>query len=394
MSKGGKRTLVIVGAKDEEVALRKQIGELADVVGVEADPHRGLATIEEHGPNVALLFIDHDPSRMLDLARQVSAVNGCVPIVVSCSKNPDSILVAMRAGARDFAYLDDASNDVRRAILDLGVSLSESGGGGPGGRRGKVITVFSAKGGSGATIVASNLAGALRKQFGDEEARVVLLDFNLEMGDVTVFLDMTSRYSFHELLANMHRLDADLLYGSLATHTSGLRVISQTDHLEDGRDLSSDDAARILAFLRVHFDFIVIDGVRDFRELALLALDKADTILLVMTQDIPALKNANRCLRIFKRLGYSDDRVKLVLNRYRRVGQLTPDSIGDALGRKVAITIANDFPEVIRSVNEGKLLVDAAPSSSVSKDIVELAALVHAPAAPKKRGLFALWGRG
>lgn len=393
MSKGGKRTLVIVGARDEEASLRKQIGELAEVVGVEADPNRGLATIEEHGPNIALLFLDHDPPRVLDLARQAAGVNGCVPIVVSRSKNPDSILVAMRAGARDFAFLDDSSNDVRRAILDLGVALAETGSGG--GRRGKIITVFSAKGGSGATIVASNLAGALRKQgSSDEEARVVLLDFNLEMGDVLVFLDMASRYNFHELLANMHRLDADLLYGSLAAHSSGLRVVSQTDHLEEGRDLSADDAARILAFLRQHFDFIVIDGVRDFRELGLLALDKADTILLVMTQDIPALKNANRCLRIFKRLGYTDDRVKLVLNRYRRVGQLTPDSIGDALGRKVSITIANDFPEVIRSVNEGKLLIDAAPSSSVAKDIVDLASMIHAPAAPKKKGLFALWGRG
>lgn len=390
----GKRTLVIVGAKDEESALRKQIGELAEVVGVESDPNRGLAMVEEHRANIALLFLDHDPPRILDLARQATTVQGCVPIVVSRNKNPDSILVAMRAGARDFAYLDDTSNDVRRAILDLGVTLAESAGGG-GGRRGKIITVFSAKGGSGATIVASNLAGALRKQaVNGEESRVVLLDFNLEMGDVLVFLDMASRYSFHDLLTNMHRLDADLLYGSLAAHSSGLRVVSQTDHIEEGRDLSADDAARILAFLRQHFDFIVIDGVRDFRELALLALDKADTILLVMTQDIPALKNANRCLRIFKRLGYTDDRVKLVLNRYRRVGQLTPDSIGDALGRKVSITIANDFPEVIRSVNEGKLLVDAAPSSSVAKDIVDLASMIHAPAAPKKKGLFALWGRG
>lgn len=392
MAKGGKRTLVIVGAKDEETSLRKQIGELAEVVGVEAEPSRGLAALEEHNPNVALLFLDHEPQRILELARQAAGVNGCVPIVVSRNKNPDSILIAMRAGARDFAYLDDASNDVRRAILDLGVALAESGVG-PSGRRGKVITVFSAKGGSGATIVASNLAGALRKA-GGEDSRVVLLDFNLEMGDVLVFLDMASRYSFHELLANMHRLDSELLYGSLAAHSSGLRVVSQTDHLEEGRDLSSDDAARILAFLRQHFDFIVIDGVRDFRELALLALDKADTILLVMTQDIPALKNANRCLRIFKRLGYTDDRVKLVLNRYRRVGQLTPDSIGDALGRKVSITIANDFPEVIKSVNEGKLLVDNAPSSGVAKDIVDLAAMIHAPTAPKKKGLFALWGRG
>lgn len=387
------RTIVIVGAKSEEASIRKQVGEFGQVVAAESDPGRGLAALEEHNPSIALLFVDHDPARMLELAKQASRINGLVSIMVSKSKNPDNILVAMRSGARDFAYLDEESNDVRRAVLDLGVPTGASAKGGP---RGKIITVFSAKGGSGATTIAANLAGALATHGTGEhgEAKVVLLDFNLEMGDVLVFLDMSSRYSYQELLANMHRLDADLVYSSLATHSSGLRVISQTDHLEEGRELSSDNAARILAFLRQHFDYIVIDGVRDFRELALLALDKADAILLAMTQDIPALKNANRCVRIFKRLGYADDRVKLVLNRYRASGQLTPTAIGDALGRPVWTTISNDFPAIIRSINEGKLLVESAPGSRVARDIVDIVPLLSPATAPKKKGLFALWGRG
>ena len=214
------------------------------------------------------------------------------------------------------------------------------------------------------------------------------------IGDVLVFLDVSARYSYHELLANAHRLDSELLHRSLTQHSSGVHVMSQTDYLEEGRELSSEDAAKVVAFLRRHFDFVVIDGLRDFRDISLVALDKSDTILLTMTQDIPALKNANRCLRIFKRLGYSDDRVRLVLNRYRRVGQLTPDSIGDALGRKVSITIANDFPIAIKSVNEGKLLVNSVPSSAIAKDIVSLVSLFRTAAAPKRKSLFGRWGKG
>lgn len=386
------RTIAIIGARDEEASIRKQVGELGEIVAVEADPTRGLAALEEHGPQIALLFVDHDPTRMLEIAKQASGISGLVSIMVSKSKNPDNILVAMRSGAKDFAYLDEESNDVRRSIMDLGVTAGPVQASGP---RGKILTVFSAKGGSGATAIAANLAGALAKHAltdAGEPAKVCLLDFNLEMGDVLVFLDMSSRYSYQELLANMHRLDAELLYSSLATHSSGLRVISQTDHLEEGRELSAEDAARVLAFLRQHFDYVVIDGVRDFRELALLALDKADYILLAMTQDIPALKNANRCVRIFKRLGYTDDRVKLVLNRYRASGQLTPDAIGDALGRPVWATISNDFPAIIRSINEGKLLVESAPTSRVARDIVDIVPLFSATSAPKKKGLFGRWG--
>jgi pilus assembly protein CpaE len=386
-----KPTVVLIGAREEAATVRSHLAEDAQLLVSEPEPALGLAAVEERKPDLAFLFLDHDPEAILGLAKQVSALGACTVVVVSRDKNPDNILVAMRSGARDFAYLDEGGEDLRRTIRDLGVVERQAGGE----ARGKIVTVFGAKGGSGATTIAANLAGALcRHAGGDEPAKVVLIDFNLEMGDVLVCLDMTAPYSFQELLANMHRLDADLLYGSLAAHSSGVRVLSQTDHLEEGRELSTADAARILSFLRQHFDFIVIDGVRDFRELALLALDKADTVLLTMTQDIPALKNANRCLRIFKRLGYSDDRVKLVLNRFRRTGQITPDAIADALGRSVSATVSNDFPVVIKAVNEGKLVVDASPTSRVAKDIVDMVGLLHQAAAPRKRGLFSRWGRG
>jgi len=222
---------------------------------------------------------------------------------------------------------------------------------------------------------------------------VVLLDFDLEMGDVLVFLDIESRYSYLELIKNKHRLDPDLLYRSLTQHGSGLSVISQTDRLDKAEELSAGDMAEVIEFLRQHFDYIVIDGLRDFRDISLVALDRADTILLTMTQDIPALKNADRCLRIFKKLGYSDKKTQLVLNRYRASGQINLDSISDALGKRVNGTVVNDFPTVIKAINKGQLLMESSSGTQVAKDVTALVELVTEGLSYKKRKRFLLWER-
>jgi pilus assembly protein CpaE len=387
-----RKSVAILGARGDAPEIRKQLEGIATVVATQDDLAQAMSTLRTSGASVALVVLDHEPEAALALAKTAGALNGCAAIVVSRVRDPNRILSAMRSGARDFAFLDDESGDLKRALSELQRTEIVV----PAEQSGRVISVFSAKGGSGATTIASNLAGSLVAA-GDDDGKplkVVLIDFNLEMGDVLVFLDVNARYSYQELLANAHRLDPELLYRSLTQHSSGVHVMSQTDYLEEGRELSSEDAAKVIAFLRKHFDFVIIDGLRDFRDISLVALDKSDTILLTMTQDIPALKNANRCLRIFKRLGYEGDRVQLVLNRFRRSGQLTPDSISDALGRRVAATVANDFPVAIKSANEGKVLVNAAPGSAIAKDIASLVTLFRTPSAPKRRSLFSLWGKG
>jgi len=386
-----RKSVAILGARGDAPEIRKQLEGVATIVATQDDLTQAMTTLRASAANVGLVFLDHEPDAALALAKTAGGVNGCAVIVVSRLRDPDKILSAMRSGARDFAFLDEESGDLRRALGELQrPDVQPSGEQG-----GRVISVFSAKGGSGATTIASNLAGSLVVADDDgKPVKVVLIDFNLEMGDVLVFLDVNARYSYQELLANAHRLDPELLYRSLTQHSSGVHVMSQTDYLEEGRELSAEDAAKVIAFLRMHFDFVVIDGLRDFRDISLVALDKSDTILLTMTQDIPALKNANRCLRIFKRLGYEGDRVQLVLNRFRRSGQLTPDSISDALGRRVAATVANDFPTAIKSANEGKLIVNAAPSTAIAKDVAGLVSLFRAPSTTKRRSIFSLWGKG
>jgi pilus assembly protein CpaE len=380
-------TVVIIGAPErEDTLIRGQLGGMIEVISSEVDPERGLEVVRREVPNIVLLYLDAAPAAVLDTASKIAALNGCAAVIVSRDRNPDNILQAMRSGARDYAFLEDEGIDVRRVLLNLSLApgVSEEAAE----PRGMVIAVFSAKGGSGATTIAANLAGAMIPE-GSEglQGKVALLDIDLQMGDVLAFLDLSSRYTWKDLAANLHRLDEDLLYKSLTLHPSGLHVVAQSDVLEEAEEVKPASVGKVITFLRKHFDFIVIDGLRSFDELSLVALDLADRILLTLSQDIPALKNANRCLAIFRQLGYDSDKVKLVLNRYHKRGDLDLDSVADALGMPVEGTVSNDFPTAIKAVNEGSLLVDIAPRARITKDIRALMPIVRGER-PRRRGIF------
>jgi len=388
MAKGA--SIVIVGAqREEEAILREQIEDLGEILGVEPDPHKAYELIKRRAPNVVVLFLDHDPHTILQISGQLQHINGCAPMIVSRDRDPDKILQAMRSGAKDFAYLEQGNTDVRRAILNIAITPKATP---QPGERGTVVAVFSCKGGSGATTIATGLAGALLPEGGAAKGEVVLLDLDFQMGDVLIFLDIASRYTWRDLINNLHRLDEDLLHQSLTLHPCGLHVVAQSDALEEADDIEAAGVAKTIALLRRHFKYVVIDGLRDFSETALLVLDMADRILLTMTQDLPALKNANRCLTVLRDLGYGRDKLKLVLNRHQKRGQLDVDAIADALGMPVDGMVSNDFPTVIKAVNEGTLLSEAAPRARVTKDIVDLVPLVRQAEEPteqpRRRGLF------
>lgn len=375
-----KKAVVVVGTRDiETAAIRRQLDAAVDILACEPDPAAALAVIRDWRPGLVLAYMDHDREGVLDLVRQLAAAH-VDTIMLSRDRDPDTILLAMRSGARDFAYLEGEENDILRAV----VALSSAA---PATRpsRGSVVVVFSCKGGSGATTIATNMAGALLE---DEGRRVALVDLDAQLGDVLTFLDLPSRYSWSELLRNLHRLDDELVHRSLTTHVSGLRVVAQGTELDGSDAIDARSVTQTLEFLRQHYDFVIVDGLRDFSESSLAALDAADRIAVTFTQDVPALKNASRCLGIFRQLGYRSDKVKLIVNRYHKRDKLDLDTMVDALGAGIDATIANDFPAVIRAINEGVLLVKSAPHATVTEDIRALLPALELLPRVAKRGWF------
>jgi pilus assembly protein CpaE len=384
-------TVIVAATADEEQLLRRQLEGLVEICGVERDPRAALDVVRRTTASIALLCLDHYPEAVLDTSSQIARhFAHCSAVIVSRAKDPEKILLAMRAGARDFAYLDDSEADVRRAVVALR-RRSEVVQAADGAVPGRLIVVFSCKGGSGSTTIATNLAGALLPESEREPEQaaehVVVVDLDLQMGDVLVSLDLACRYSFGDMLRNLRRLDRQLLYASLTQHRSGIHVLAQSERIEDAEELTPSGVGHVLALLRRHFEYVVVDGLRDFGEQALVALDMADTVLLTVTQDVPALKNAHRCLDILRRLGYGDEKLRLVVNRQQRGGMLDLEAIADALHLPVTAAVGNDFPTVIKAVNEGTLLLRAAPRAQVTRDIRSLAAILRgAPLA--RKGLF------
>ena len=392
------RPTVLIVASSEGPILEEGLREHADVVGVETQPPRALATARTQRPDLCLVLLDEMTEPLLELTRQLASEAVSVPIAVSSNQNPDNILRAMRAGARDFAYFNTAPGTVEAAVADSLRAIRDFQRARASVRppkAGKIITVFGSKGGAGATTIAANLAHALRT-IGDnpaERPEVALVDFDTMLGDVAVVLDMKHPFGFRDLLDNMARLDADLLRGSLGKHASGFYVLSGAGSVDPMADIAAEEFDRVLAFMVPHFDYIVIDGVHDFHEMSLVALDRSDSIVCVMTQDLPALKNAHRAIKLFETLGYPQDKLHLVVNRYRNAGRLTSEAIADALQRGVSATITNDFPTMIKCMNDGELVTDKQPGSKVAKDIRAIAGIFHQVATGKRRSLFSLWSK-
>lgn len=357
------RSLVIGAIGQERAIIEQQLRDLTELVGVATDGAEGRKFATELAADVVLVNLGAHADAMMETARLLAQVDGRTVVVTARDRDPELIVRAMRAGARDFAYLEQVG-DVRRAVAALRLTKPAAPA-----HRGRLIAVFAAKGGCGGTTIATNLARALHHA----TDRTILVDADLQRGDALVFLDVTSGFGWHDLLRELPRLDDELLERSLVRHGSGLRVLAETGSVEDAEAITPVDLARALQRLLDHADHVVVDGLHDFSDGSLAVLDLADTVLLTLTQDVPALKNAARTLAVFRRLGYGPDKVKIVVNRYLKRNKLGLDTIADALGVPIDATIDNDFPTVHQAIEEGKLLVDTAPRAHVTRDVQALA---------------------
>ncbi len=368
-----KPIVLIVGAdRGSEQALRQALEGVA-TASAAGTGDRALDAFRAGTHQVVLVAL----SQGADLAfRQIEALAGLGArvVAVGAAKDPDLILGAMRAGAREFAVLGDAA-ELARAVLAQ-ARPGDSG-------LGELITVFPTRGGVGATTVAVNLAGAFVRR----GSKSCLVDLDFYLGDVPSFLDLPAACSIGDLLANRHRLDGELLDTSVVRHPSGLRVLAGSGKVEETEALRPADVVALLDLLRRHYGHLVIDGINGFDEMSLAVLDASQHIVMLLTQDVPAVRSTKRCVDLFRRLGYDGRKIKLVLNRYQRQSKISADVIAEAVGLPVAHTLSNDFASAIESINRGLMLQDLAPRSSLTRDIEALAPLIAGQNnGPERRG--------
>lgn len=342
---------------DAEAALAPVVGEL----GLRRLPPGD----SDARANLVVLSALRDEDAAFRLASVLTA--GGARVLVVGRKEPDLILRALRAGACEFVVAGD-HEELRRAVRDRFSPVDTAA-------RGAVVAVFGAKGGTGATAVATNLAGALQQGGG----RVCLVDADPNLGDVLSALDLPAGYALSDLLGDLRRLDRDLLDGSAQRHRSGIWVLAHGEDAGTTSGFGPEQLSTALAFLRGHYGQVVVDGLHGFGELSLAALDASNLLLLVTTQEVTAVRDARRCIDLFRRLGYGDEKLRLVVNRFQRQSRITVDVVAETLGVPVSATLANDYRTVSEAVAGGEIVVASAPRTQLARDLAALAALV-APA--------------
>jgi pilus assembly protein CpaE len=287
--------------------------------------------------------------------------------IISAVRNasPDLILRSMRAGAREFLRLP-IINEEFKTVLDRAAEFCSVQKEAPK-KKGRMIAVFSSKGGCGTSFLATNIAAALN-------APTMLVDLNLQAGDLPLFLGVEPKYSIADMVENRARMDDALLASYVTPHSSKLSLLAAPREADSADDIEPEHVFEALERLRESYDYVVLDPQHTFDAITLAALDQADDIMLVLTLDIPSIRSAQRALEIFDRLGYPRKKVRIVVNRWSKQIDLDLQQVERFLKEKVTGFVTSDYQMAVTSINLGQPLVQSEPSSKISVEIKRIVA--------------------
>ena len=308
---------------------------------------------------------------------QLLQIDPDVPVVLVASTLDMSVLrTALRLGYKDVV---DAPVDRPKMEAMLGLIedqaqreiLKETKT-----RIGRVITVMSPKGGAGKTMTTVNVA--LQLAMWGDPSRVVVVDADLQFGDVSISMQIDPVHTVVEASRELDELDEELLESLLSTHSSGLRILAAPLEPSLADEVSTQSIVRVLGLLKRMFDYVIVDTAPFLDEPVLSILERSDTVLLVVDMDLPSVKNAKLALDTLKLIKYPFERMMLVLNRVNSKARLDIGELEQSLELEVQAAISSD-KLVPRAVNEGEPAVSLYPRSRVAKDLRGVAMLVVDP---------------
>ena len=277
----------------------------------------------------------------------------------------EGMRMAMQAGARDFLPEPVAAEELQAALERMQLEQHADQGG-----RGKLVAVMNAKGGSGASMLACNLAHQLSVQGG----RTLLLDLDLQFGSLAHSLDVLPTHSHTDVLQQIDTLDSVALRGFCSHFSPSLHVLGgRTDELCLSQEIRLEQLDSLLKLARSTYDWVVVDLPRHIDHLTGITLEQSDRVYVVLQQSLSHLQDANRLVRILRDdLGVQSNRLQVVLNRYDKNSPFKPKDISDALRCPTLQKLPNDYAVVSESQNTGVPLELHAPRAGITLSLREL----------------------
>ena len=299
--------------------------------------------------SVFIVDISRDTKKYLDFISEVSsACPLCKIIAVSDSPSVDLIVKVMRAGAKDFLSAPVIKSELFEILNKVYNKLSD---GTDDDSKSRVITVFSNKGGIGKTSIASNLALELAKI---TKENVALVDLNFQFGDITTFLDLKPSFNISYVLENLEKMNPELLLNTLERYkNTSLYVLADPPVFKQAENITKSQISKLIQLLKNTFSYIVIDAESGFDSKTVTALDNSDLIFLVTIVNLPALRNCQRILDLFEKLGYDFDKTQIVVNRYMENDEITVEDVEKVLNKPVYWKIPNNYFTLIGAITKG-----------------------------------------
>ncbi|RLD07497.1 MAG: hypothetical protein DRI32_00755 [Chloroflexi bacterium] len=387
------RVLIVDDVAETRENVRKllQFESDVEVVGVARTGREAIDIAQEVEPDVILMDINMPDMDGIAATEAIRQKRSFVQVIIlSVQGDPNYMRRAMLAGARDFLTKPPMGDELISAIRRAGtMAHQERAKGGTASNvtssglpsipsisssQGKIVVVYAPKGGLGCTTLAVNLGIALH----NDETRAVIVDGNLQFGDVAIFINEQGKNTILDLASIVDELDPEIVGDVMIKHNaSGVHVLAAPSRPEQAEAVSGKDFLQILQYLRRLYAYVIVDTPSLLTDVVLSSIDESDIIVLVATQEIPAIKNTRLFLDLASSLGVDRERIVFAMNRYdKRIG-ITPEKIGENLKTEIAAIIPLDERIVIPSVNRGVPFILGNKTQPASRGILALAESVR-----------------
>ena len=321
-------------------------GNLNQYIGSEREVARAL---EAATSRICIVDLDANPGEAnLVIERLQAEYPDIFIFAVSGSSDTEQIISAMRNGCTDFLTKPMRQDALDTALRRVEIKQRERS---HKKKRGKVISLIGAKGGTGVTSIALHLSLSLARESG---GKCLLVDQHPALGDSSFYLGTgRHKYSFYELAGSIERLDEELLQGFVLHHDSGLDLLDSPEAVDFSAYATPAAIDHTISFLAETYQYIVIDCPPGLSDATLSTLSQSDQVAIVLTAELPAIRNSVRYTEYLAKLGMNPASIKYVLNRYSKKGPLGEERVEKTLQHPIGLRVPNSYQDVIRSINAG-----------------------------------------
>ena len=338
--------------------------ENIEVVQSFSDYSEGYKYVRENNISVVLFSVTQNKDACYKMMKKLFDL-GINVIALSEDYTTSNIIQLLRCGAKDFVSKPVISKDLLVAIVkcsqeDVKVL-----------KKSQIVSIFSNKGGVGKTAIATNLAYEFSRL---TREKVVLVDLNLPIGDVTTFLDIKPIVEISEVVNNAGNSDKNLVFEACQQYKgSSLYVLAEPPYIEQSRTLTPVQIVSLFNYLREKFSYIVVDMGTNVDKLNMSILEQSDVVLLVTVVNLPLIRNCQRCLDLFENLEFPEGKVKVLVNRYLENDEITIEDVEKTLNKQVYWKIPNNYFTIMSSINKAIPVSEVNENSNITESFTMLA---------------------